>query len=114
MCRLKSGREFKGAKVLTPEMVYNLCNMTRSVKITTPIPSLEEFGRSLGLSKARQKSLADIVMGRGNGSTILSHKAGRTASSPMGHGVSVHSAKWIVSKRNNPSNGKSKRATAGI
>lgn len=29
--------------------------MVRSVRVTTPIPSLEEFGRSLGISKARQK-----------------------------------------------------------
>ncbi len=35
--------------------------MVRSVKITTPIPSLEEFGKSLGLSKARQKSLMQIM-----------------------------------------------------
>ena len=37
--------------------------MVRSVKITTPIPSLEEFGKSLGLSKARQKSLLQIMTG---------------------------------------------------
>ena len=34
----------------------------RSVKITTPIPTLEEFGKSLGISKARQKALMQIIM----------------------------------------------------
>jgi hypothetical protein len=37
--------------------------MMRSVKITTPIPTLEEFGERLGLSKARQKALMQIIMG---------------------------------------------------
>jgi hypothetical protein len=37
--------------------------MMRSVKITIPIPSLEEFGRRLGLSKARQKSIMQIMTG---------------------------------------------------
>jgi len=37
--------------------------MNRSVVITTPIPSLEEVGASLGLSKARQKALMRIIMG---------------------------------------------------
>jgi hypothetical protein len=37
--------------------------MVRSVKITTPIPSLEEFGKALGISKARQKSLMQIILG---------------------------------------------------
>ena len=36
--------------------------MTRSVKITTPIPTLEEFGKTLGVSKARRKSLAPIFI----------------------------------------------------
>jgi hypothetical protein len=36
--------------------------MMRSVKITTPIPTLEEFGKSLGISKARQKALLQIIM----------------------------------------------------
>jgi hypothetical protein len=38
--------------------------MTRSVKITTPVPSLEEFGKSLGLSKARRRSLTPIFVVR--------------------------------------------------
>ena len=36
--------------------------MMRSVKITTPIPTLEEFGKSLGISKTRQKALMQIIM----------------------------------------------------
>jgi len=31
--------------------------MAHSVTITTPIPTLEELGESLGLSKSRQRSL---------------------------------------------------------
>jgi hypothetical protein len=50
--------------------------MVRSVKITTPIPSLEEFGRSLGLSKARQRALMQIMTGSENGHA----KAGRFGS----------------------------------
>jgi hypothetical protein len=35
--------------------------MPRSVKITTPIPTLDEVGDSLGLSKARRNRLLAIV-----------------------------------------------------
>ena len=35
--------------------------MGRSVNITTPMPTLEEFGKSLGLSKRRQDSLLRLV-----------------------------------------------------
>jgi hypothetical protein len=35
--------------------------MARSVTISTPIPTLEEFGKSLGLSKNRQNSLLRLV-----------------------------------------------------
>jgi Uncharacterized protein conserved in bacteria (DUF2188) len=38
--------------------------MPRSVRITTPVPTLEEFGEKLGLSKARQKSLAPLFIER--------------------------------------------------
>ena len=38
--------------------------MARSVKLTTPIPTLEAFGENLGLSKARQKSLNPIFIER--------------------------------------------------
>ena len=38
--------------------------MSRSVKITTPIPSLEEFGETLGMSKARQRSLNPVFVER--------------------------------------------------
>jgi len=38
--------------------------MARSVKITTPIPTLEEFGERLGLSKARRDSLGPIFIER--------------------------------------------------
>ena len=35
--------------------------MARSVTISTPIPTIEEFGKSLGLSKRRQDSLLRLV-----------------------------------------------------
>jgi hypothetical protein len=38
--------------------------MTRPVKITTPIPTLDEFGERLGLSKAKRKSLGPIFIER--------------------------------------------------
>jgi hypothetical protein len=43
---------------------YKLLDMGRPVKITTPIPTLEEFGERIGLSKAKQKSLAPIFVER--------------------------------------------------
>ena len=44
--------------------------MMRSAKITTPIPTLEEFGKRLGISKARQKALKRIIMGGVNGKAL--------------------------------------------
>lgn len=38
--------------------------MSRSITITTPIPTLEEFGESIGLSKARRRSLTPIFIER--------------------------------------------------
>jgi hypothetical protein len=37
--------------------------MGRSVYITTPIPTLEEVGKSLKMSKARQQRLIEIMRG---------------------------------------------------
>jgi hypothetical protein len=36
-------------------------SMARSVTISTPVPTLEEFGKSLGLSKTRRDSLLKLV-----------------------------------------------------
>jgi hypothetical protein len=36
--------------------------MARPVKIKTPIPTLEEFGEELGLSKSRQQTLAPVFI----------------------------------------------------
>ena len=38
--------------------------MARPVKITTPVPTLDEFGEKLGLSKARRRSLAPVFIER--------------------------------------------------
>jgi hypothetical protein len=35
--------------------------MGRSVTLRTPVPTLDEVGENLGLSKARQRSLLSIV-----------------------------------------------------
>jgi hypothetical protein len=43
-----------------PDISYNR-HMARSVTISTPVPTLEEFGKSLGLSKSRQDSLLRLV-----------------------------------------------------
>jgi len=39
--------------------------MKRSVTLSTPIPTLEEFGKSLGLSKTRQNRLLRLTRGEG-------------------------------------------------
>jgi hypothetical protein len=41
--------------------------MGRSVTISTPIPTLEEVGKRLKMSKARQRRLIEIVRGDRNG-----------------------------------------------
>ncbi len=38
--------------------------MSRPVKVTTPIPSLEEFGNILGMSRARQRLLSPVFVER--------------------------------------------------
>lgn len=38
--------------------------MARHVKVTTPIPTLDQFGEDLGLSKARRRSLDPIFVER--------------------------------------------------
>ena len=43
--------------------------MGRSVHIKTPIPSLEEVGESLGISKTRQQRLIDIVRSKRDGNS---------------------------------------------
>jgi hypothetical protein len=49
--------------------------MMRSVKITTPIPTLEEFGKSLGISKTRQKAVMRIMTGGDLVHTIAGQRA---------------------------------------
>ncbi len=56
--------------------------MARSVKIETPLPSLEEFGAALGLSKAKQKSRAPIfVERRADGGYVVRRRGAERASS---------------------------------
>ncbi len=44
--------------------MYNQIEMTRSVIISTPMPTLGEIGKELGLSKAEQTSLIRLVNGK--------------------------------------------------
>ena len=48
-----------------PKASNKIKPMARTVHITTPIPTLEEFGKSLGLSKTRQASLLRLVRRNG-------------------------------------------------
>jgi hypothetical protein len=48
--------------------------MGRSVTITTPIPTLEEVGKRLKMSKARQQRLIEIVRGNGSGHLSEAHR----------------------------------------
>jgi len=54
--------------------------MTRSVKITTPIPTLEEFGDRLGLSEARRKSLGPVFVERRSDGGYVVRRRGTTKS----------------------------------
>ena len=51
--------------------------MVRSVKISTPIPTVEEVAERLGVSKARQKSLARIMFGHKAGTGVGSAKSSK-------------------------------------
>jgi hypothetical protein len=48
--------------------------MGRSVTISTPIPTLEEVGKRLKMSKARQKRLIEIVRGSATGRFVERHR----------------------------------------
>jgi hypothetical protein len=85
--------------------------MTRSVIVTTPIPTLEEFGKRLGLSKARQKSLMQIMMGGGNGASKVARKDRRLLSSSIEPAASVCAANHSASKSNTLRTRKSERAS---
>jgi hypothetical protein len=66
--------------------------MARSVNITTPIPTLEELGERLGLSKARQESLLDIFKRDAAGPTERK-RSSRKGSSSLKKAKGVGSAK---------------------
>jgi hypothetical protein len=72
--------------------------MGRSVTITTPIPTLEEVGKRLKMSKARQRRLIEIV--RGNAPVQFSIR-GRNGNARMAASqkVGVGSATSKKSKR---------------
>lgn len=55
--------------------------MARSVRIKTPIPTLEEFGEKLGLSKARRRTLAPIfIEHRAQGDYVVKRRGAQKAS----------------------------------
>ncbi len=58
--------------------------MARSVTISTPIPTLEELGNSLGLSKSRQNSLLRLVDRRAKNGPSGSERLQRTSAAKHG------------------------------
>jgi hypothetical protein len=66
--------------------------MARSANITTPIPTLEELGDRLGLSKARQESLLHIFK-RDAVAPTKRKRSSRKASSSLEKAKGVGSAK---------------------
>ncbi|MGA3370177.1 MAG: hypothetical protein ABSC48_00280 [Terracidiphilus sp.] len=71
--------------------------MGRSVYITTPIPTLEEVGKRLKMSKARQQRLIEII-----------------ASSALGHSSTRHrSAQAPANGRQGNRNGTAKGSAPG-
>ena len=88
--------------------------MSRSVYITTPIPTLEEVGKSLKMSKARQQRLIEIMRGSATGRPAVRHKA---ASGETNESVRTRKSAGkrttppVAAKVSSPSK-KSKRATS--
>lgn len=73
MNRLKSKR------VLRYILAYNQA-MSRSVEVTTPIPSAEEIAERLGVGAERQKMLLSIVRHRSSISVHRNSRSGRFVS----------------------------------
>jgi hypothetical protein len=67
--------------------------MARSVTISTPIPTLEEFGKSLGLSKTRQNSLLRLVHRDGKNGRILVERLRDTSRTPKERSTAFRSKK---------------------
>ena len=56
--------------------------MARPVRLTGPVPSLEEFGKALGISKAKQRSTSPIfVERRADGAYAIRKRGSERASS---------------------------------
>jgi hypothetical protein len=72
--------------------------MSRSVYITTPIPTLDEVGKSLKMSKARQQRLIEIV----------------TSSAPVRFSVRRRDASGSIDGRARNRNGNAKLSTLRI
>ena len=72
--------------------------MGRSVYITTPIPTLDEVGKSLKMSKARQQRLIEIV----------------TSSAPVRFSVRRRDASGSIDGRARNRNGNAKPSTLRI
>ena len=86
--------------------------MGRSVFITTPIPTLEEVGKRLKMSKARQQRLIEIVNGDAPVRFSLRHRAAATPADARlgsGNGRSKSPAPQPAAKVS-PASKKSKRA----
>lgn len=84
--------------------------MPRSVKLTTPIPSLEEIRTSYGVSKARMRELLQIMDGGGHLSSRRrsrnGHSVGLVERSKSGRSMGQRN------RLNAGRNGKSERAAS--
>jgi hypothetical protein len=88
--------------------------MGRSVYITTPIPTLDEVGKSLKMNKARQQRLIEIVTGSAPVRFSVSH---RVAAGPTNARLGNRNGTRKLSTLRTATKGsalpkKSKRATA--
>ena len=61
--------------------------MARSVTISTPVPTLEEFGESLGISKARQNSLLRLVKRDSKTGQFVMHRRAGTSTTAKEKGT---------------------------
>jgi hypothetical protein len=88
--------------------------MVRSVTVTTPVISLEELGKRLGLSKARQKALLQIVTGeKAQLKTKRSQTNSKTASVSEAPSIAARTVSGRARHSISPAIGKSARASDG-
>jgi hypothetical protein len=89
--------------------------MGRFVYITTPIPTLDEVGKSLKMSKARQQRLIEIVVSSAHRKLPVGHRVAqgeKNARMSNGNGARKLIAPSRSATKGSALNKKSKRAAA--